>query len=209
MVHLTRCSTNSPESTVLIQRYAQEEDFRHAQRYNGPSRTQQSLLGRALTRGLLGLANDVNPTHWVFPSSLEGPLTATTSSNDAMLYYSISHSGDHVMAAVSNLGPIGIDIERYSANRDMKKLITSIYSGPDHLLPKTEKGLYRLWTLFEAYCKARHQKLVFPIPEELLTVAFNTKDPKAVYVAVNNLNFAFVSQALPAYNFSFCQHISS
>jgi phosphopantetheinyl transferase len=71
-------------------------------------------------------------------------------------HVSISHTGRILAAAASILGPVGIDIERHDARRDVDRLAKAAF-GPDErraVLTGGPSAFYRIWTIREALAKA-------------------------------------------------------
>ena len=68
---------------------------------------------------------------------------------------SIAHSGALVALAISDIGPVGIDVEDRRRVRDFRAIATSYFSADDATL--VERGgapvFYRLWTAYEATLK--------------------------------------------------------
>lgn len=207
MFCLTYGFTDSREGSQFIKDYAHPEDLRHSHKFKRPLRQQQSLLGRSLARGLCALATDVEPSQWRLIMPKTGPLTARSAAGEKELYMSICHSSNMVLAAVTGLGPIGIDVERTDVSRDMGKLLAGVYSGSPAFLPKTKRDRYQLWTLFEAYCKSRYQRLVFPIPEEIVTMSSKMEPGKSRQIRVGDSDYIFRSLSFQQYHFSVCLNI--
>lgn len=67
-------------------------------------------------------------------------------------HFNLSHSGEICMCALSQAGPVGVDVERVKPRR--AGLVRYILS-PEELagFDGTWSDFYRLWTLKEAYCK--------------------------------------------------------
>ncbi len=95
-------------------------------------RRQQFLAGRWLVRELAAEYREDSPAH-----------------------FSISHSGDRVVAAIATF-PVGIDLEQPSRPRDFLALAELAFSPAEcaelRTLPESERSaaFYRFWTLKEA-----------------------------------------------------------
>ena len=73
-----------------------------------------------------------------------------------MRHVSITHTGNLVAAAASAIGPVGIDVERRDAARDLDRLALAAF-GPAECQAVASQGVpafYRIWTLREAISKA-------------------------------------------------------
>lgn len=77
------------------------------------------------------------------------------------LHFSLSHSADHSLIAVSYDNEIGIDIEKVSAFPDLPEVAVSILSNTERSifngLDESDKlkAFFRIWTQKEAYLKGR------------------------------------------------------
>lgn len=76
-------------------------------------------------------------------------------------HFNISHSGDFLLIAISQLGAVGIDIEQIkSYSRDFSALVAKCFATSEqhywHNLADNEKvaEFYRFWTRKEAFVKA-------------------------------------------------------
>ena len=77
----------------------------------------------------------------------------------AGLSFSLSHSGDHGLVAVSR-NAVGVDIERVNPDIDVRRVAGRFFTPPEAKrllgLPEEERTetFFRLWVLKEAYLKA-------------------------------------------------------
>ncbi|UHQ56779.1 4'-phosphopantetheinyl transferase family protein [Microbulbifer sp. YPW16] len=116
------------------------------------------LLSRVLLRRVLGQVTGRTPQSLRFIVMPSGkPILA----DEPSLQFSLSHSGDWIALAVSEQGPVGIDIEQPRPRRNVMR-IAHRYFHPDECAlleappaADTERQFYRLWTLKEAFFKAR------------------------------------------------------
>jgi 4'-phosphopantetheinyl transferase len=93
-------------------------------------------------------------------------------SRDGGVFVSISHSGQHVAAAVAGV-PVGVDLESLDRPRDYLALARSVHSAAQQeqlarLAPSAQAHCFlQAWTLKEAWLKARGQGLDFALMREL------------------------------------------
>jgi phosphopantetheinyl transferase len=131
--------------------------------FSGDGRRQRStdmvrnrrIFGRALALRLLAKAA---PGSWTIEATDQGKPIAIGSPRR---YVSISHSGNIVAAAVSAVGPIGIDVERHDPVRDLSGLAGAAF-GPAEVAIVANEGIvsfYRIWTVREAIGKATGEGL--------------------------------------------------
>ncbi|MFD1217573.1 4'-phosphopantetheinyl transferase family protein [Microbulbifer celer] len=136
---------------------SREERERQA-RYASDELRHQFLLSRALLRRVLGTISNRTPESLTFSRNDAGkPHLASTPD----LHFSLSHSGQWIGLAVSCESDIGIDIEQPQKPRDFMRIARHYFhpdecalleSPPQELMPV---HFYRLWTMKEAFFKAR------------------------------------------------------
>ena len=80
-----------------------------------------------------------------------GPHGKPAMADASGIEFSLSHSGDWAMIAVTQGVPVGIDIERIRNRVDMVPLLQRL---GERDLPSDEAGLYRAWVRREANTKA-------------------------------------------------------
>lgn len=82
-------------------------------------------------------------------------------------FVSVSHSGDHVVVAVTRAGPIGVDVEQHRP--EALDLADTVLTGPERAalaaLPESERvaGFFGYWTRKEATLKAVGRGLTVPM----------------------------------------------
>lgn len=117
---------------------------------------QRSLLGRALLRRLLVDATGLSLAGWTFMAEPSGRLTARHNGCGRAPSVSLSHSGGWVACAISDAGPLGIDIEAHRPDRNFCGIAAAAF-GPGEQSQVASGGaasFYRTWTLKEAMSKA-------------------------------------------------------
>jgi 4'-phosphopantetheinyl transferase len=125
-----------------------------ADNFSGARR--RSLLGRALLRRLLVRATGVSSAGWTFEAEPSGRPIARNGRCVRVPSVSLSHSGGWVACAVSDAGPVGIDIEVHRLSRNLVGIAAAAF-GPDErwqVAANGASGFYRIWTLKEAMAKA-------------------------------------------------------
>ncbi|WP_078083830.1 4'-phosphopantetheinyl transferase family protein [Microbulbifer mangrovi] len=146
------------DDAKALERLLSPDEHARRDRYRTSEARHQFLLGRALLRRVLGKISDQPPEALRFSRNESGkPLLASMPG----LHFSLSHSGQWIALAVSCEAPIGIDIEQPSKPRDFLRIAhhyfhpqecTLLESPPFELMPM---HFYRLWTMKEAFFKAR------------------------------------------------------
>ncbi|WOX06900.1 4'-phosphopantetheinyl transferase family protein [Microbulbifer pacificus] len=148
---------DSPEARHLAALLSVEE-LQRRETYRSAEAQHQFLLSRVLLRSVLGKISGRSPESLRFDRLPSGkPLLA----DFPELHFSLSHSGQWLALAVSCEAPIGIDIEQPSKPRDFLRIARHYFhpeecalleSPPLELMPM---HFYRLWTMKEAFFKAR------------------------------------------------------
>jgi 4'-phosphopantetheinyl transferase len=69
------------------------------------------------------------------------------------LHFSVSHTGDDVVYAVTAAGAVGIDLERARPELDWRGLATRFFAPEDMAQMRRPSDFYRLWTRKEAMAK--------------------------------------------------------
>lgn len=86
---------------------------------------------------------------------------------DDSAHVSVSHSGEHVVVAVTRAAPLGVDIEQHKPQSvDLAEaVLTETEQAGFSALPKTERvaGFFRYWTRKEAVLKATGDGLRVPM----------------------------------------------
>jgi 4'-phosphopantetheinyl transferase len=116
------------------------------------------LLGHAALRALLTW--QTGERLWEFTPDSTGKLRVSASGSGKTVEVSIAHSRDMIACAVSQAGPVGIDIE---AHRPRNYAAIARYGfGPEERAMIARQGpaaFYRVWTLREAMGKATGEGL--------------------------------------------------
>ena len=139
------------------------------------------VAGRARLRSLLGEHLGLDPRALVF---LQNAFGKPRLADHPSMHFSLSHSGDQAVLAVSDQREIGIDIERV---RPLDHLdLARRYFHPNEVSaiegvrPPDEQLLafFRIWTLKEAIVKAIGKGLSIPL--DTFDVSISTSPPTMV-----------------------------
>ena len=134
-----------------------EEEAARLQRFAFPKLQHHYLATRAMVRTCLSRYADVAPQDWRFAQQQNGKPYLI----DSPLSFNLSHAGDRAVLAVTQDNLIGIDIEQLSRKRDWLGIAEHYFHGSEvdalNALPEAQQHVhfFRLWTLKEAYLKAR------------------------------------------------------
>jgi 4'-phosphopantetheinyl transferase len=128
------------------------------------------LLTRALCRIVLSRYVNVTPIDWVFETNTYGRPRIVAPAVGAGLNFNLSHAGSIVVMAVMRQPcEIGIDVEEADRKTDLAEISNQCLSHEEMIfwrnLPPEQKRQYffELWTLKEAYVKARGLGLSIPL----------------------------------------------
>lgn len=146
----------SPDESERNRRYVFEKDrIRH-------------LLSRVFVRKLLANYLSLTPDSLRFETNTYGRPTLVWPDGKPKLDFNISHAGDMIACAVVPDGRVGIDIEPIDREvniRQASHFFSKIELEELALLSgeRQKEHFLRLWTLKEAYIKARGQGLSIPL----------------------------------------------
>lgn len=128
----------------------------------------QFVLARALLRRALSYCASVPPTQWVFtPDAFGKPHVAEPAG--AHLSFNVSHTRGLAVCAVAQDGEVGVDVEHGSRTLDLPGLAGQLFSAREmerfeSLEPQAARDyFFAIWTLKEAYLKARGVGLSQPL----------------------------------------------
>lgn len=150
----------SPSLTPL----AADEIARY-RRFSSRSAAQQFLAARLLTRTALSAYADVPAHAWSFGTGEHGRPFIAEPADHSPLHFSVSHTASAVAVAVGRTPDIGIDVETVDQQVDIEAVGRVVFTvaemtwigagiGAGHTASAAER-FFDLWTLKEAYMKAR------------------------------------------------------
>jgi 4'-phosphopantetheinyl transferase len=131
------------------------------------------LLTRALVRTVLSLYAPIDPAGWCFTANAYGrPEIGNDAVSAAGLSFNVSHTRGLIMMGVSRHRAIGVDIENIAPGRASmetgehfcsREELAELRSEPDD--ERRSERLLEIWTLKEAYTKARGLGLSMPLEQ--------------------------------------------
>jgi 4'-phosphopantetheinyl transferase len=152
--------------------YAQflsSDEIRRADDFRRPSDRISFLTSRALIRKSLSRHLHVEPKGWRFKKDSHGRPYVIFPSEGRKLKFSVSHTDAMVACAITFDRDVGIDVERM---RDFPKdVLANCFSATEvEAILRTAQGerskrSFELWTLKEAYLKARGVGLSMPLDQ--------------------------------------------
>lgn len=136
-----------------------EEETARMQRFAFPKLQHYYLATRALIRTSLSRYTDLAPAAWRFAQHTNGKPYLLNS--PIPLSFNLSHAGERAVLAITLENQIGIDVEQLSRKRDWLGIAEHYFHHSEiealQALPEAQqyRHFFRLWTLKEAYLKAR------------------------------------------------------
>jgi 4'-phosphopantetheinyl transferase len=145
---------------------------RQAERLTSDRRRREYVLAHGLVRVALSrFAPEVAPAAWRFERNCHGRPFVSCPRSSEPLHFSLSHTDGFVACAVSPYERIGIDVEatdRRAAHLEIARAFFSSAESDDlSSLPSARQKdrFFDLWTLKEAYVKARGTGFQLPFNE--------------------------------------------
>lgn len=140
-----------------------------AARFHHLSDRWEFVLGRVMARHLLAGRSGIAPADFHFIENAHGRPEIAHPSLERPLRFNLSHSGGLVACVIGGDGQIGVDIERLDRPPVDRRVIerycsereqAALAAMPD---PLRHERFLELWTLKEAYVKARGTGLTLPL----------------------------------------------
>ena len=155
---LIRCrSVMTPEERLATERFVFAR-HRH-----------QHLLTRALQRDLLSRYTGEPPAAWRFEKNRYGRPEISSPPQWRRLRFNLSHTDGLIACAVTLERDVGVDVEYVRRPTRVLDLAPSVFAPPElvdlqRLHPSEQRArFFALWTLKEAYIKARGKGLSIPL----------------------------------------------
>lgn len=156
-------------ATELFEGWLSDDERERYRRYVSPPRRELFLFGRAVLRHTLSRYADVDPAGWVFVTGAHGRPELDDRHADLGLRFNLSHTPDLIVCLVSDGIDAGVDVEGTDRTADPLRLAGTVCSprerrdleslAPDALGAR----FYEIWTLKEAYIKARGVGMAMPL----------------------------------------------
>jgi 4'-phosphopantetheinyl transferase len=143
---------------------AQEQE--RCQRYKFEKHRRESLATRALVRSALSHGRAVPPEAWRFKENKHGKPFLDP---DCGLHFNLSNSVGLVVCLVAEGGQVGVDVESPARSPQIMEVVKAVFSSAELAQLEELEGAAKqdralsLWTLKEAYIKARGMGLALPL----------------------------------------------
>lgn len=119
-----------------------------------------------------------------------------------IVYFNISHSGDYVMAAVSDR-PIGVDVE-FKEDKDFRVTKRMFSDGEREYIGDNQKRFRDVWTVKEAFLKCTGDGIVVPLNS--FTTDYNRKRVQKIVSTgykMENKEYYVRTERIDGENYSF------
>lgn len=126
-------------------------------------------LAHALTRRMLAQYTDIAPDQLEFDTNAYGKPSLRAQGGAPVVGFNLSHTHGMVAVAVARESEIGLDVENTSRATGWRELTGKVFTPAEETglwsLPTEEQGsrFFELWTLKEAYIKARGMGMSLPL----------------------------------------------
>jgi 4'-phosphopantetheinyl transferase len=152
------------------------------------------IAGRGLLRTLLGHYLQLNPSKLNFIYSPQGKPALEPRRSWAGLHFNLSHAEDLALFAVTQVGPVGIDVESIRPVPEMADLVARFFSRREKELfqkipPNGQPAVFfNLWTRKEALLKATGEGITEHLNQ--VEVSFLPNEPAQVLTISGNSEVA-------------------
>jgi len=142
------------------------------------------LLAHGLLRAVLSRYGELAAARWRFTAGQYGRPEIANPDAPAGLRFNLSHTCNRIVVLVHSSADAGVDVERVGRVRNPTALSRRFFTAEEHesvlSLPEEARDAYfvRLWTLKEAYVKARGLSLAL----NAQNLWFEARDPAEIRV---------------------------
>ncbi|UZJ44552.1 4'-phosphopantetheinyl transferase superfamily protein [Marinimicrobium sp. C6131] len=155
-------SVHLDEQRDTFEQWLSDEERQGLDHYSRPELRDEQLITRAGLRSSLSQYSDsIPPKRWHFERSERGKPRLSDDSPMSELSFNLSHSRDWLAIGITVNKPIGVDLQHRHHQKPLTELAERFFSGAEANelanLPESRQSehFFRLWTLKEAYLKAR------------------------------------------------------
>lgn len=173
-----------------------DDERARAARFHHLSDRWEFVLGRVMARSLLAGRTNTPASGFTFVENEHGRPEIAAPALDSPLRFNLSHSGGIVACVIGGERQIGVDVERLDRPPVDARVIRRYCSDTEQAalmaMPDTQRHerFLELWTLKEAYVKARGTGLTLPLSKVAFAmgsegpgdVSFNGIDDEARWV---------------------------
>lgn len=191
IVHVVRVDLTADDQRIdRLKSLLSPDESARADRFKVPLPRRHFIVCRATLRQLLGESLNCDPRTIEFDYGPHGkPALRQGTTLSQRMEFSVSHSADQALIAMTAGRQIGIDLERIDPSVRILKLATRFFSPREAAelngLPEADQlaGFYRGWTSKESYIKATGMGLSFPLSR--FSVSLNPHLPARLFEVVD------------------------
>lgn len=170
-LYLVNDAAVTAETLSACRNIVSPSEHRRLERFHTAHDQRQGLVTRALLRTVLSRYRPtVDPRDWSFEVNAYGRPAIATDLN-AKLFFNLSHSRGLIALLIAEDREIGVDVEWRDRAVDAVELADQVFarvemSDLQSLVPSRQRDrFFDLWTLKEAYTKARGMGLSIPLSD--------------------------------------------
>ena len=160
-----------PERLARGLGFLSDEERARAARFHFERDRDSYVLAHALARTLLGRLTGVEPRALRFALGAHGRPELEWPAQSPRLRFNISHTHGLVACALALEHDVGVDVEHVERRLEIGRVAPSVFSPDERRALASLDGdalrtrFFQLWTLKEAYIKARGMGLALPLRE--------------------------------------------
>lgn len=146
---------------LAIYPFLKEAEIARVERFRRSADQVRSLISVGMKRLIVSKYLALAPGALQFSKNAQGKPCLDMPGCDAPVYFNVSHSHHLCVLAVSDTPELGVDVEHIDGQDDKLKIAENYFTRPEFdALARLERHdriqqFYALWTLKEAYIKAR------------------------------------------------------
>ncbi len=182
-VHVWLCRDENITCPSLLKEYQQclsADEHTRWQQFRFAKHQHQFLVSRALIRSVLSFYHpDIKPAQWQFGRQAYGKPHALNNTRLPAVSFNLSHTDGLVVLVITRHSLVGVDVELSTRDNDVLDIARRYFSANETegilslATHKRTERFYDLWTLKEAYIKARGLGLSI----ELSAFGFDLSEP--------------------------------
>ncbi|PSR19678.1 4-phosphopantetheinyl transferase [filamentous cyanobacterium CCP3] len=160
-----------PELIKTYTSWLDDQEHMRYQQFRFPRHRHEYLVAHALLRNCLSRYGDRQPWAWRFSINAYGRPEIQVEEGAPPLRFNLAHTEGLVACAVTRSADIGVDVERTTRKGDLVAIAASSLTSHELAVLDRLKGqawrdrFFDLWTLKEAYVKARGLGLSLPLKQ--------------------------------------------
>ncbi|MGB5714370.1 MAG: 4'-phosphopantetheinyl transferase superfamily protein, partial [Waterburya sp.] len=160
-VHVWRANLDLPDADIVrLAAFLSPDELTRANKFRFPHLKRRFTAARGILRQLLGNYLSIKPNDLTFEYSDRGKPRLSSSKQDSLPNFNLSHSQEYALYGFTYHDPIGVDLEYIREMPDALKIAQRFFSAREYQLIKDAASkeqpalFFKLWTAKEAYLKA-------------------------------------------------------